>query len=180
MRDYVYTARLVYTGDASLLQMNPLPGQDNPVQTISTGQTIQTSGSGRWTRSPGEILISRHRLPCACPCRLGYRGVPWPPGWHSPLAPFVPLKSPSSRITHVSSKCCSKVASISPAVQPGQDPAGSSFSLRHRPPALRDHMTPAGCGLRTATAPPKGQTSRRSLCVMCREHSLGSRRPRPL
>lgn len=162
-----------------LLRINPFPAtaKNKPVQTDNVNVTgDQTSGSGRGACSGGRrgvragLSLRVTGSPAAPgpssppdPVAWGSRGAPKPPGWHSQLAPSVPLKSPRhdlgagrrSRVTHVSSKCCSKVASISPGTPQ------ESLPLRRRPPALLDHMTQAGCGLgrRLRRAKLRGATS---------------------
>ena len=89
-------------------------------------------------RGPGTGLTASPR---------GQR-IPNTPGPHPERAPFVPLKSPAAtsgqprgRTTHVSSKCCSKVASISPAVRAARDPAALRVLRRPRPGARLAHVT---------------------------------------
>lgn len=75
------------------------------------------------------------------------------------------LSRSSARATHVSSKCCSKVASIPPAwpSSPTQAPQRAASAFR----GLLDHVTRAAW-----TAAPKGQTSRRRLRVAYRKRPL--------
>lgn len=146
-----------------------------------------------FNRARGSGLGPRRLAPRECAARRSFNSgsrppaapgpARQPPGRDSQFAPFVPLHCPRpdlrtgrrGRTTHVSSKCCSKVASIPPAVHPTQDSAGRHFLLQHWPPALLALVTPAGRG---RTAPPKGQTSRRSLRAVYRKRSVGSRAAR--
>lgn len=94
----------------------------------------QDSCSTRKRTEPGETLIWSHARPGRsqksparrpeCPKR--FRG-------HSQsvslVPPQVPRQSagPAARTTHVSSKCCSRVASIPPAIRPGPRPRSKTL-----------------------------------------------------